>query len=231
MGFVTVKQRKTSGRFDVSEYWLNDEVEISDTEAMSENLQCGGKQEPKQAMSENLQSGKLTSGFLPSEELMSEELGHENFGHANINNTTTSNIHANIKHSKEQFYDHQPQASDDESPTPAFSLEQTKEIIRFEFWLREAEAWGKLKELLGHFTATGYKARYERRTNEVLDEIARQVRELLNSTQKPERVAAMLDSEAFAEFFDRVLTHWDEIRSTQGYVNASLENMRKSCKV
>ena len=103
--------------------------------------------------------------------------------------------------------------------------EQAKEIMRYDYWRREALAWGKLKELLGHFSAPGDKARYERRTAEILDEIARQVRELLNNAQEPKRVSAMLESEAFADFFDRVLTHWDEIRSVKGYVKASLKNL------
>ena len=84
-----------------------------------------------------------------------------------------------------------------------------------------------MKALLGHFSAPGDKARYERRTGEILNAIARQVHERLKSTQGPERVAAMLDSEAFAEFFDRVLTHWDEIRSAKGYVKASLKNLER----
>ncbi len=65
---------------------------------------------------------------------------------------------------------------------------------------------------------------------DILHEITEQIRELLNSAQEPERVAAMFDSEAFAEFFDRVLAHWDEIRSVKGYVRASLRNLQKSCK-
>lgn len=36
LGYVTVKQRKTSGRFDVSEYWLNDEVEEPGQDPSSE---------------------------------------------------------------------------------------------------------------------------------------------------------------------------------------------------
>ncbi len=97
--------------------------------------------------------------------------------------------------------------------------------MRYDYWRREAQAWGKLKALLGHFSAPGDKARYERRIAEILDEIARQVRELSNGELGSERVASTLDSEAFAEYFDRVLTHWDEIRSAKGYVKASLRNM------
>ncbi len=102
--------------------------------------------------------------------------------------------------------------------------------MRYDFWQRETVAWGKLKEKLCHFAALGDKDRYERRTAEILDEISRQGHELLNNAQEPERVSAMLDSEAFAEFFDRVLTHWDEIRSVKGYVRASLNNVVKNCR-
>jgi predicted Zn-dependent protease len=97
--------------------------------------------------------------------------------------------------------------------------------MRYDFWRREAQAWGKLKEMLGHFATPGDKARYMRRTTEILDEIARQAHERLNATQERERIAALYRNEAFAEFFDKILTHWDEIRSVKGYVVASLKNM------
>ncbi len=94
-----------------------------------------------------------------------------------------------------------------------------------QYWRQEAQAWGELKERLGHFAVAGDKARYARRTNEILDEIAKQARELLNAGQESKRVTALFDSEAFADFFDKVLTHWDEIRSAKGYVRASLKNI------
>jgi hypothetical protein len=107
------------------------------------------------------------------------------------------------------------------------SLEQAKEIMRYDFWRREAQAWGELKEILGHFATPDDKARYTRRTTEILNEIAKQARELLNAARETERIAAMFECEAFAEFFDKVLTHWDEIRSAKGYVKASLKNMER----
>jgi hypothetical protein len=45
-----------------------------------------------------------------------------------------------------------------------FSSEQAKEIMRYVFWRREAQAWGELKEKLGHFPSPSDKARYTRRT-------------------------------------------------------------------
>jgi hypothetical protein len=142
-------------------------------------------------------------------------------GRPYINNNSTTNIFSE----KEQDKYHQGCASDDKKPVPLFSSEQAKEIMRYDFWLREALAWGKLKEKLGHFTTTDEKSRYARRTAEILDEIAKQARELLNAAQETERVGAMFESDAFTEFFDRVLTHWDEIRSAKGYVNTSLKNL------
>jgi predicted DNA-binding transcriptional regulator len=221
LGYLTVNQRKAGGRFDVSEYRVNDEVEIPGQEAMSENLQCGGKPEQKQAMSENLQSGKLTSGILPSEEVTSEKMGRENFGQANIKNNTTNNISKNITYRKEQVYNHQGAAPDDYKPVPLFSLEQAKEIMRYDYWRSEAFAWGDLKDTLGHFATPADKSRYIRRVSEIMAELAKQARYLDN----PECVAAAFESEAFAAFFENVLIHWDEIRSVKGYVRASLKIM------
>jgi hypothetical protein len=98
--------------------------------------------------------------------------------------------------------------------------------MRYVFLRREAKAWGELKEKLGQFPSPSDRARYTRRTAEILDEIARQARALLNSAQEPERVATMFESKRFAESFDKILAHWDEIRSAKGYVREALENMR-----
>ncbi len=192
-----------------------------------DNSKLGTPMSQKLYSDELLKTSPPLSQKLSYEKLSSEEMDSGKLGHPNINNNSTTNSFFE----KEQGKNHQGPAPDDKKPAPLFSLEQAREIMRFDYWRRETLAWGKLKERLGHFVAPGDKARYERRTAEILNEIARRVRELLNSAQTPEHVAAMLDSEAFADFFDMVLTHWDEIRSTKGYVSASLENLLKPVKV
>jgi hypothetical protein len=156
-----------------------------------------------------------------SEKPLSEKLEHGNFGRPYINNNSTTNNFSE----KEQDEYHQGCGPDDKKPVPLLSLEQAREIMRYDFWQREAQAWGDLKEMLGQFATPGDKARYTRRTTEILNEIAKQGRELLNAARETERIIAMFESEAFAEFFDKVLTHWDEIRSAKGYVRASLTNL------
>ena len=251
LGYISVEQRKTSGKYDVSLYRLTDCVDApaiapspskskkGKQKAMSEKQlhgkngviigNNGDKGDATAPMSEKLSHGEMLKTPAPmSEKLLSEKLSSEkmvcgNFGHRNINNNSTTNNSLE----KEQGKYHQDSVPDDKKPVPLLSLEQAKEIMRYDYWRREAQAWGELKERLGHFTVTGDKAHYARRTNEILDEIAHQIQELLNNEQESDRVAAMLDSEAFAEFFDRVLTHWDEIRSAKGYVKASLKNFER----
>ena len=255
LGYLSVERRKTSGKYDVSLYRLTDCVDAptiapsppkskkGKQKAMSEKLSHGkngfvignnsGKGEAAEPMSEKLSHGEMLKTPAPmsekplSEKLSSEKMVCGNFGHRNINNNSTTNNSLE----KEQGKYHQDSVPDDKKPVPLLSLEQAKEIMRYDYWRREAQAWGELKERLGHFTVTGDKAHYARRTNEILDEIAHQIQELLNNEQESDRVAAMLDSEAFAEFFDMVLTHWDEIRSAKGYVKASLRNLERGMDI
>ncbi len=256
--YLSVEQRKNNGKYTVSLYRLSDCVnappppsppsctgyrKATSEKVVSEELVHGengviisnyeNEGEPELLMSEILAHGEMLKTSQPmSEEMMSEkplseESAHGNFGRPNINNNSTTNNSLE----KEQGKYHQDSVPDDKKPVPLLSLEQAKEIMRYDYWRREAQAWGELKERLGHFTVTGDKAHYARRTNEILDEIAHQIQELLNNEQESDRVAAMLDSEAFAEFFDRVLTHWDEIRSAKSYVKASLRNLEREMDI
>ncbi len=211
-GYLTVEQRKNNGKYAVSLYRLPECVEPPPTtpsptrqrsrKAIYEkpvhgkngntisNLEDESK--PGTPMSQKLYSGKLLKTSPPlSQKLSYEKLSYEemesgNLGHHNINNNSTTNSFFEKKQGK----NHQGPPQDDKKPVPLFSLEQAKAIMRYDFWRREVQAWGKLKERLGHFAVSGDKARYERRTTEILDEIARQVRELLNSAQEPEHAAA-----------------------------------------
>ena len=106
-----------------------------------------------------------------------------------------------------------------------FSLEQAKDIIRYERLRCEALAWGELKTKLGHFPDPRDKTRYIRKVIEILDETARQAQKKLNAAQESQHVAAVLESDALTAFFDEVLNRWDEIRSAKGYVGAALRNM------
>jgi hypothetical protein len=223
-GYLSVEQRKSNGKYTVSLYRLSYYVDSPPTQPPL----SPSRNEIRKAMSEKLAHGELlkaspaTSEKAMSEKPLSEKSGHGNFGRPNINNNYTTNSLTK----KEQDKNHQGVAPDDKKPVPLFSSEQAKEIMRYEFSRREAQAWGELKEKLGHFPSPSDKARYTQRTLEILDEIARQAHALLNSAQEPEHIAALCKSQAFADFFDKILTHRDEIRSAKGYVRAALENMR-----
>jgi hypothetical protein len=178
-------------------------------------------------MSQKLSHGGMLKTLAPLsqklvyEKLASEKMDSGNLGHPNIKNSSKTNN----SFEKEQGYYHQGAGPDDKKPVPLFSLEQAKDIMRYDYWRSEALAWGELKVQLGHFPDLGEKTRYERKLIEIIDEIAHQARYMPGIVQKPESVSAIFDSEAFTIFFDNVLTHWDEIRSVKGYVRASLKNL------
>ena len=73
---------------------------------------------------------------------------HGKTGQANINNNSITNNFLE----KEQGYYHQGYAPDDKKPVPLLSLEQAKEIIRYDDLRCEALAWGELKAKLGYFS-------------------------------------------------------------------------------
>jgi hypothetical protein len=244
-GYLTVEQRKSSGKYTVSLYRLSDCIESPATpsapspkgtsKAMSEKLVHGengsdiGNSESNGdkgvPMSEKLAHGELLktpapmSEKLSSEKPLSEKMEHGNFGQANINNNTTIN---NI-FEKEQEYYHQGDAPDDKKPVPLLSLAQMKKIMRYDDLRCEALAWGNLKETLGHFAIPEDKLRYMQKADEMLDEIAKQALDMLNTGQNSDHIASIFEGEDFAAFFDNILTYWDEIRSTKGYVRAYLK--------
>lgn len=251
-GYISVEQQKTGGKFDVSLYRLAEVVEQPSLPrkgegegkvkpAMSEKLPSGEngavtrdftpRTPARTGMSEKLPCGdkQLKTSETPSEKVMSEKLPSEEFpqekpGHANIKNR----IITNSFQEKEQGYYHQGgAAAEDKTPVTLLSLAQVKAIMRYDDLRCEALTWGELKEKLGHFAAQADKARYMRRIVEILDEIAKQARDMLNAAQEPQRVAAVLESKVFTTFFDEVLNRWDEIRSAKGYVGAALKNMLK----
>jgi hypothetical protein len=249
-GYLTVEQRKSNGKYAVSLYRLPDFVEPPDTfpssscktseKAMYEKLSSGENGVPisnsladkdtAAPMSQKLAHGALLktpaplSQILSYEKLASEKMDSENLGQPYIKNSSTSNSSLE----KEQEYYHQGVAPDDNIPVPLLSLEQAKEMMRYEYWRSEALAWGELQDMLGHFPIHKDRARYIRKLTEILDEIARQARKLPCDSQSSEQTATIFESEAFAIFFDNVLTHWDEIRSAKGYVGASLHNLQKN---
>ena len=251
-GYLTVEHRKNNGKFDVSLYRLADSVEApplphspprkGNRKAMSEkpirgkngdtigNSEEKGESEPlmseKQVHGEMLKTDAALSEKPMSEEPISEKIVNGKTGHTNINNSSTTNN----SFEKEQGYYHQGFASDDKKPVPLLSLEQAKEIIRYDDLRCDALAWGELKAKLGHFATRKDKARYMRKIIEILDETARQAQKNLNAAHDSQRVAAVLGSEAFTAFFGEILDRWDEIRSAKGYVGAALKNMLKDNK-
>lgn len=97
--YVNVKQRKISGGFDVSEYYLNEMVDINIepvVEKSVENSENVVDNQELSTMSEKLQSGEVMSEILQSEECVSEKLVHQNFGQPYIKNNTISNSSTNV---------------------------------------------------------------------------------------------------------------------------------------
>jgi hypothetical protein len=242
-GYLSVENRKSIGRFDVSLYRLSESVESPHTPHRGKQKALSEKQvhdengdtinyfpdkgenpapmSEKQVHGKMLKTSRASSEKLMSEKPLSEKTAHGNFGHSNINNKSTSN---NIC-KKEQVYNHQGAAPEDKKPVLWFSLEQAKEIMRYEDLRCEALAWGELKEMLGHFAAPCDKARYMRKAVELLNEIANRIHAELNRNQNPQHIAGVLEGDAFVAFFSELLDRWDEIRSVRGYVGASMKNI------
>ena len=201
-GYLSVEQRKADGRFDYCVYHLHEEVL---RETMSEKPIHGGKLPPdRPAMSEKTMSEKPVS----------EKLEHRNFGQANIKNRVISNSSLE----NEQEYNHQSNS--------VFTPEMVKEIIHFDQLRAEVQAWGDiLRDTLHGFSSPEEEQRYQQTTNAILREIVSQTVVRLRWEQRRERFLENLGSPALWEMVCRLLTHWKEIQSVQGYVVAVLNNL------
>lgn len=245
-GYLSVEQRKSSGRFDLCIYRLNETVPPGDAsppsprrqKEMSEKVEHGTngssigflerRGEPEQPMSEKpIHAGKplktraATSEKPLSEKPVSEKTAHRKSGHANNNNIVTRNSYF----MKEQVYDHQPQRLAPPARAP-FTREEVRRRLNETKLRAEADAWGALmKNTLGFLTGPGEESRYRRTTSELLEELVNQLTDALNHAQTPEKILAKIEGDAFAVLFDELLGRWDEIRCVKAYVAASLSNL------
>lgn len=184
--YVTVKQRKISGRFDVSEYYLNEMVDMSIAlvvEKPVENSENIVDNRALSTMSEKLQSGEVMSEILQSEECVSEKLVHQNFGQPYIKNNTIRNSSTNNSFlDKEHEYNHQPPGCGDEQQKPIglYSEKRVKELIGFSYLQSEARATVELKIMLNQFQSEEDRERFETCIGEVLKELPKQIVAFLN---------------------------------------------------
>ena len=149
-----------------------------------------------------------------SEKPVSEKSVHQNLGQANIKNRVISNSSLE----NEQEYNHQSDS--------VFTPEMVKEIIRFDQLRAEVQAWGDiLRDTLHGFSSPEDERRYQRTMEAVLREIVSQATVKLNQIQGWERLLEKLNSPALLEVICRMLPHWKEIQSVQGYVAATLDNL------
>ena len=101
-----------------------------------------------------------------------------------------------------------------------------KEIIHFDQLRAEVQAWGDiLRDTLHGFSSPEEEQRYQQTTNAILREIVSQTVVRLRWEQRRERFLENLGSPALWEMVCRLLTHWKEIQSVQGYVVAVLNNL------
>ena len=149
-----------------------------------------------------------------SEKPVSEKMEHQNFGQPNIKNRVISNSSLE----NEQEYNHQSNS--------VFTPEMVKEIIHFDQLRAEVQAWGDiLRDTLHGFSSPEEEQRYQQTTNAILREIVSQTVVRLRWEQRRERFLENLGSPALWEMVCRLLTHWKEIQSVQGYVVAVLNNL------
>jgi len=247
LGYITVEQGRSNGKYEVCIYRLMDTVET-----------LAGSQRARRAASEKVGNGTdddiagSSTGTGASCDEMSEKVSHggkvlktppamsekvvsdkpvsgktvsQDFGHSNINNISTRNSYFIT----EQVYNHQrrpqrPQGVDD---IPLFSLHEVKQKMNYDYLLSEAKSWGELKQRACLFDCDEDAERYKAVIVEILEELAAQLLKKLNKADRPEIVIAALGSEAFSRMFDNILAHWDEIYNVRGYVETSLKNLLK----
>ena len=241
-GYISVESTRKNGKYDVSIYHLSDNITFPPnptSHTMSEKGHDGDNREIiainrsgaslDTAMSEKRpycgemlktqESTEAMSEKAPSDKGMSDKSTQESFGHTNINNNPTTNN----SYKKEQVYNHQGCAPDDNQPVPLVSLEQAKIVMRYDHLRCQALAWGELKETLGHFSDCQDKLRYVCKATEILDEIAYQVKERLNNTEDPQLITDAISSDAFEHLFDEALARWDTISFYKGVCKSSDE--------
>lgn len=201
-GYLSVEQKKADGRFDYCVYHLHEEVL---REGMSEKPIHGGKlPSDRPAVSEKAMSEKPVS----------EKMEHQNFGQANIKNRVISNSSLE----NEQKYNHQSDS--------IFTPEMVKEIIHFDQLQTEVQAWGNiLRDTLHGFASPEDERQYQRTMEAILREIVSQAAVKLCRGQEQERFLEKLGSSALWEMVWRLLSHWKEIQSVQGYVVTVLNNL------
>ena len=149
-----------------------------------------------------------------SEKPVSEKMEHQNFGQPNIKNRVISNSSLE----NEQEYNHQSNS--------VFTPEMVKEIIHFDQLQAEVRAWGDiLRDTLHGFASPEEERQYQRTMEAVLREIVSQAAVKLCRGQEKERFLKKLGSPALWEMVCRLLSHWKEIQSVQGYVVTVLNNL------
>jgi len=239
VGYLSVDNGRSSGRYTVNVYHLADSIEAAETpnnKALSEELSHGkngsvdGSGEVDAPMPEEFSHGGELLKTCHSLEGMSEELSsgklrpgnlrHDNFGHANImiSNKTNSSFE------KEHGDNHQSSPPDEAIPSPAYTLRWVKEQIGYPFLQKEAKALEELKSMLGHFAYPKDQFFYQNTVGEILEEIPRVILRQLQ-TSNHDQILAVLGNGAVQQLFDDVSAHWEDIRSVKRYVEAAVNNM------
>jgi len=231
-GYITTRQRKNAGRYDVSEYILNETVEPVQPEEPGQGSSTTGP------MSEILQSGKLQSGGKPAEntpmseisqsgkpqsdKVMSGKMVHQNIGQPYI----TTNTSINNSSYKEQDYNHQADRGGFSTSVARAGKEDILHALDRPHLESEMRAWVKMKDsILGHFPSPEDRSRYEKRAAQILDELVRQILERSNEPDACKRIIGAASEGAFYDLYFDLADRGDQMRSIKRYVGTTLSNL------
>lgn len=238
-GYISVKQRKNNGRFDVSEYHLNEEVAGHTSEEPVDNQVNHVENSPLSGfgMSGTSGSGKGKSGFG-----MSGGSVPATTGHANIKNTSIINspINNNLQDKEHEEYQ-QPLGSADEKELAheACSLERVKALIGIAQLRKEIDASISLKLMLKQFMDAHDMERYERVALEVVRELPKQIYAflqrkgsvvVLNGQQYDmerlqENLFACLNDEQMSALCLNIAERYQTIHSVKEYLKKTVINL------
>lgn len=226
-GYLSVEQRKISGRFDICTYRLHsmvysDQVEKNEhivskgaaDSSMSEKSAHGGKQ---------LRLPQSTSEKPLSEKVISEKMGCQKPGQANNRNSNIRNSSFN----EEQENNHQgPLPVEFSQPLSIFTAKEVMERIHYPQLQADIAGWGKLmRDTLHSFQTPADEQRYYNVMHEILSELVSQLTALLNQSKEPGRILEKMSSSAFSNLFDELLARWNEIQNVPAYIAASLNHL------
>ena len=200
LGYITpVKNTTDTGQFASSDYVLNEVLGIDprvDPDAIRKSASVSQKKErcrknqdtaesPDSTALSTAMSQKSGHGKIP----MSQESGHGAMSQKSVYGKLRHPINNNNLHNQHSISSYEDiedmkisnirAHAGDGQEQPLTPKQESRQLIGYDYLLRESEAWTSSKDMFGHFDTPEQEAAYRKACREIINELAHQVELLL----------------------------------------------------